>query len=192
VPCWDKECETLYHSFTRAPVGTDSDRATSSLLSRLAQKEQERWEEAIKFIDVSHSSRKAWRTINKLTGRFGHSFHQCPASQLVIASQLVKNGAHKTVNRDSTRLVNKELSDISKIPTPEGYSIFGPFWPEEVAATLRRLKPGKTPGLDSIFPEFILHAGSALKSCFCDFLSSWMRQLKIPKIWRRALIVAMP
>jgi len=23
VPCWDKECETLYRSFTRVPVGTD-------------------------------------------------------------------------------------------------------------------------------------------------------------------------
>jgi len=43
-------------------------------------------------------------------------------------------------------------------------------------------------GLDSIFPEFILHAGSILKSWFCDFLNSCMRQ--IPMIWRRALIVS--
>jgi len=33
VPCLDKECETLYRSFIRAPVGTASDRAVSSLLS---------------------------------------------------------------------------------------------------------------------------------------------------------------
>jgi len=31
VSCWEKEGETLYRSFFRAPVGTDSDRATSSL-----------------------------------------------------------------------------------------------------------------------------------------------------------------
>ena len=37
-----------------------------------------------------------------------------------IASQLVKNGAHKTGDREPTRLVNKELSDLWKIPTPEG------------------------------------------------------------------------
>jgi len=43
VPCWDKECETLYRSFIRAAVETDSDRAASSLLSRLEQKKQERW-----------------------------------------------------------------------------------------------------------------------------------------------------
>ena len=41
VPCCDKECETFYRSFTRAPVGTDS-RAASSLLSRIGQNKQER------------------------------------------------------------------------------------------------------------------------------------------------------
>jgi len=65
-----------------------------------------------------------------------------------------------------------------------------PFRPEELAAALSRLKPGKSRGLDSIIPEFILHPGSALKSCFFDFLSYCMCQLKSPKIWRRALIVA--
>jgi len=44
--------------------------------------------------DFSHSSRKAWRTINKLTGRPGRSSRLCPVSANSIASQLVKNGAH--------------------------------------------------------------------------------------------------
>ena len=110
----------------RAPVGTDSDRADSSLLSRLEQKKQERWEEAVNSIDFSHSSRKGWRTINKLTGRSGRSSRICPVSANAIASQLVKNGPHKTSDRESTRLVNKQLSDLWKIPTPEGHSISEP------------------------------------------------------------------
>ena len=97
MPFWHKKCETLYRSFTRAPVGTGSDRAASSLLSRLGLKE--RWEEAENPIDFSHSSLKAWRTINKLTGRSGRSFHQFPVSANSIASQLMKNGAHGTGNR---------------------------------------------------------------------------------------------
>ena len=109
-----------------------------------------------------------------------------------IASQLVKNGAHKTGSLESTRLVSKQLSDLCKIPKPEGHNISEPFRPEEFAAALRCLKPGKSPGLDTIFPEFILHAGLALKSWYCDFLNSSMHQLKIPKIWRRALVVAIP
>jgi len=176
----------------RVPVRSAFDRAASSQLSRLQQKKQERWEQAVNSIDVSHSSRKAWRTINKLTGRSGRSSSLCPVSANSIPSQLVKNGAHKTSDRKPTRLVNKELSDLWKIPTPEGHSISERFRPEEFAAALRRLNPGKSPGLDSIIPTFILHAGSALKSWFCDFLNSFMRQLKIRKIWRRALVVAIP
>jgi len=42
VPCWEKECETIYRSFLCAGAGTASDRAASSLLSWLDQKKQER------------------------------------------------------------------------------------------------------------------------------------------------------
>jgi len=51
LQCWDKKCETLYRSFFRVPVGTDSDRAASSILLRLDQKRQERWEQAVDSID---------------------------------------------------------------------------------------------------------------------------------------------
>ena len=36
----------------------------------------------------------------------------------------------------------------------------------------------------------MLHAGTTLKSWFNKFLSFCMRQFKLPKIWRRALVVA--
>jgi len=120
-----------------------------------------------------------------LTGSSGRYSRLCLVSANSIASQLVNNGTHKIGSRESTRLVNKQLSDLWKLRTPEGNSISGPFRPEELAAALMRLKPGKSPGLDSIFPEFILHAESDLKSWFCDFLPSCLRQLKISKIWRK-------
>jgi len=141
---------------------------------------------------TSRTRRKTWSTINKLTGKSRRSSRLCPVSANSIASQLVENGAHKTGGRESTRLINKQLSDLRKNQTPEGHSISEPFRPEEFAAALRRLKPGTSRGLDFIFREFILHTLSALKFWFCDFLNSCMRQLKIPKIWRRALVVAIP
>ena len=103
-----------------------------------------------------------------------------------------KNRAHRTGGHESTRLINKQLSNLWKIPIPKGHSISEPLRLEEFATALKFLKPENSSGLDSIFPEFILHAGSALKSWFCDLLTSCMRQLKIPKIWRRALVVAIP
>jgi len=73
------------------PVGTDSDRAGLSLLSRL-----ERWEEDVNFINFLHSRCKMWSTINKLTGSSLCLSHLCPVMANSFASQLVKNGAHRT------------------------------------------------------------------------------------------------
>jgi len=64
----------------------------------------------------------------------------------------VKNGAHTTGSRESTRLINKQLSNLLKVLTSEGNNISDPFRPEEFVTALRGLKPGKYQGLDSIFP----------------------------------------
>ena len=98
----------------------------------------------------------------------------------------------QTRDRESTRIVNKQLSDLWKIPPPDGDSTSGPFKPDELSNTLNHLEPGKSLGLNYIFPEFALHAGSALTSWLCGFLTSRIRQLKILRIWRRALVVAIP
>jgi len=67
--------------FIQAPVGTDSDRAASSLLSRLEQKKQERWEEAVKFIDFSHSSRRRGEPSTNLLAGLGAPLACAPSRQ---------------------------------------------------------------------------------------------------------------
>jgi len=100
LPSWDKECEARYHSFLLAPMGTYSERDASSLLSRL---KKQRWAK----LSIPSTSRSwtssLWSTIIKLTGRSGRSSRLCPVSANSIAPQLVKNGAHKTSSRESTR-----------------------------------------------------------------------------------------
>jgi len=116
---------------------------------------------------TSHTlaARRGEQSTNLLAGLYASS-RLCLVSAKSITSQLVKNGAHRTGGSESTRLVKKQLSGLWKIPTPEGHSIFEPFRPEELAAALRRVKLGKSPGLDSIFSEFILNARSALNLGF--------------------------
>ena len=130
--------------------------------------------------------------MNNLTGRSRHSLRHCPVSADAIASQLVRNGKYEAVDRKSSRLVCKEVSDRWRATTSDAVNISDNFSQREFTAALQHLKPSKAPGPDSICPEFILHAGAALKSWLRDFLSSCLRRLKIPKIWRRALVVAIP
>ena len=86
----------------------------------------------------------------------------------------------------------QELSDLWRATAPDAINIFGDFSPREFCAALHHLRPGKTPGLDSICPKLLIHAGPGLKFWLRGFLSSYLRQLKILKVWRRALVVAIP
>ena len=131
--------------------------------------------------------------MNNLTGRSRHSPRHCPVSANAIASQLIRNGKYEAVDRKTYRLVFQEVSDLWMATTPDPVNISDTFSQREFTAALQHLKPGKAPGPDSIFPELILHAGVALNSWLRDFLSSYLRRLKIPKIWRIwALVVAIP
>ena len=112
IPCWDAECESLYKTFLQSSQGDDSSLTATALLAKLDRKRRDRWSEAVRSIDFSHSSRKAWSILNNLTGRSRHSPRHCPVSANAIASQLVRNGKYEAVDRKSSRLVFQEVSAL--------------------------------------------------------------------------------
>ena len=192
IPCWDAECESLCRTFLQYPQRDDSSLAATALVAKLDRKRRDRWSEAVRSIDFSHSSRKAYSILNNLTGRSRYSPRHCPVSSDAIVFQLVRNGKYEAVDRKSSRLVFQEVSDLWRTTTPDPVNISDTFSQREFTAALQHLKPGKAPAPDSICPELILHARAALKSWLRDFFSSCLRRLKIPKIWRRALVIAIP
>ena len=129
--------------------------------------------------------------MNNLTGRSRRSPRHCAVSANAIASVLVNNGKYEDIDRKSSQLVSQEVFDLWRASTSAG-NVCESFTSSEFAAALKHLKPGKAPGPHSICPELLLHAGAALKSWLCGFLSSCLLHLKIPKICRRALVVAIP
>ena len=130
--------------------------------------------------------------MNNLTGRSRSSSRLCAVSANAIGSQLIRNGRYEGINRESSRLISQEVSDLWRATPTIPVNISESFTSQEFAAALKHLKPGKASGPDSIFLELITHAGAALKSWLCGFLSSCLCHLKIPKVWRRALVVAIP
>ena len=85
----------------------------------------------------------------------------------------------------------QELFDLWRATTSDAGNISGDFSPTEFAAALQHLKPGEASGPD-IYPELLIHAGPSLKLWLSNLLSSCLRQLKIPKVCKRALVVAIP
>ena len=103
IPCWDAECENLYHTLLQSPEGSDSNRVATALLPRLDNKRRDRWSEAVQSIDFSHSSRKASNILNNLTDRSRLSPRHCAISANAIASQLIRNGRYEDIDRESSR-----------------------------------------------------------------------------------------
>ena len=175
ILCWDAECESLYKTFLQSLQGDDSSLVATALLAKLNRKQRDQWSKAVRSIDFSHSSQKAWSILNNLTGRSQHSPCHCTVSADAIASQLVRNGKYKVVDHKSSRLVFQEVSDLWRAITPDPKNISDTFSHREFTAALQHLKPSKALGPDSICPELLLHAGAALKSWLHDFLSSCLR-----------------
>ena len=192
IPCWDEECESLYKDFTSNPDGPESTRTASALLQKLDKERRRRWNEAVQSIDFAHSGCRSWTIINNFSGHSRHPSRPCFISANAIASQLIRNGKCGTRDCETTRLVREETSKLWKIPTSNGSSLTREFSAAEFADALQKLKPGKAPGPDQICPELILHAGPIIKSWLRKFLSSCLCQLRIPKVWRRSLMVAIP
>ena len=91
-----------------------------------------------------------------------------------------------------SQLISQEVSNLWRTTISSPVNISGNFTSREFTVALQHLKPGKASSPDSTCLELILHAAAALKSWLCGFLFSCLHRLKIPKIWRRALVVAIP
>ena len=116
--------------------------------------------------------------MNNLIGGSQHFSRHGLVSTEAIASQLVRNRRCEAVDRKSSRLVSQEVSDFWRATTPDPINISDSFLQREFTATSQR---GKTPGPNSICPEFILHAGASLKSWLRDLFLSAYTDSKFPR-----------
>ena len=163
----------------------------TALLTRLDRKRRDRWSEAVQSIDFSQSSHKAWSILNNFASRLQHSSRHCSESADAISFQLVRYwGLRILIARRLDSYLKRCLTSGELQHQVE--KISPKFYIKNFTAVLQHLKPDKAPGSDSICSELILHAGAGLNSWLCDLLSSCLHRLKILKIWRRALVVAIP
>ena len=145
-------------------------------------------------LDFTHSSRKGWNLIRKLS-----SGQQLPSSTRpsikpnAVASHLVKVGKapiEYRVKRDIT----KEWRAYRRRSLDEGSAMVTPirFSPEEVDAALKNMKCGKATGYDNIHPEFLKNLGPRAREWLVIFLTRIISEKNLPKSWRITKTVAIP
>ena len=166
----------------------ERDTAASDLHNRLNEKRRERWTYMVESIDFTHSSRRAWNTINKLTGRINTS-PPCPITANSIATTLVRNGRFPNADKTFARQTNSNVHKLRRAPSVDS-NLSGEFSPEEMKTALKHLKSGKSPGLDNIHPEFLLNQGVKATEWLRLFCSQCLHSCRFPKIWRRSKVIA--
>ena len=143
-------------------------------------------------LDFTHSSRKGWNLIRKLS-----SGQQLPSSTRpsvktnAVASHLVKVGK-APIEHQVKREITKEWRAYRRRPLDEGTATVTPISPEEVDAALKNMKCGKAPGYDNIHPEFLNNLAPRARKWLAIFLTRIISEKNLPKSWRIAKTIAIP
>ncbi|KAJ8353386.1 hypothetical protein SKAU_G00209530 [Synaphobranchus kaupii] len=151
-PGWDNEFGCLLCEHQQASSSEEVDMTATALLQKLDVTRRTRWTEIIESVDFTHSSRKAWQTINQLNT----TPRRCPVTADAFASQLLKNGRFPDADKNFARLTSHEVS-LSRAASADA-NLSGDFTAAELSAAISKLKPGKSPGRDNIHPELYTRA----------------------------------
>ena len=146
----------------------------------MTQEKRKRWEEVITSTNMIHNSRKAWKTIRKLSNDPTTSNPPCLVSANKVAHQLLVNG-RGTMPSKSKRPVLP--------PATEGdYSRVYSFSEEEYRKGVAMLKNNKASGRDDFLEEQLSNLGPNAHRWLLTMLNKFFMENKIPTQWRQSKI----
>ena len=188
IPCTDTECQQLLEQYSNSG---DPDIA-AHLVECLDNARRARWGEMTSSLDITHSSRKGWNLIGKLSsGQQLPSSTRQPVKPNAVASHLVKVGK-APIEHQVKREITNEWRAYRRRPLDEGTATVTPISPEEVDAALKNMKCGKALGYDNIHPEFLKSLGPRARKWQAIFLTRIISEKNLPKSWRITKKVAVP
>ena len=191
IPCLDDQSKELYRKYTEAynrdAFAEDTIQLGEDLLSAISQGRQERWIDLITNTDMTQNSKKAWTTLKKINTEKNGQTRVAAVTPNQVASQLLLNGKPLHKERGRLKAMKKETARIMQ----ESNTQFDRFSQEDLLEAMSTLKPGKAAGLDNISTEMIQHFGPKALAWILELSNSCATSFSIPKIWRRAKVVAL-
>ena len=150
----------------------------------MAEKKKERWEEMITSIDLTHNSRKAWKTIKNTSNDPTTPTPPCLVNANQVAHQLL-------VNRRGNMPTKPKRHILTTVDQRE-QSLVYPFTEEEYNKGITTLKNNKAAGIDYVLVEQLTHLGPIAHRWLHSMLNTCFTENKIPKVWRQSRIIAIP
>ena len=95
--------EQYQERFESNPFDIETTEAGDELSKAIAEVQRQKWQAMIESTDFTHSSRKAWKTINRLSKDYTQPQQQCKVTANQVAHQLLLNGkeTHHTSQKES-------------------------------------------------------------------------------------------
>lgn len=187
VPGLDKNSKGLLEKykalFERDPFAEQTIQVGEELISNISEVRRSRWGNMLENIHLKNYSRRAWRMIKNLSNDPTKPKEiQTNVTANEIAHQLLLNGKVKgKVNG----------AKIKRNVIEENNLISQPFKMDELKEGINQLKSNKAAGLDELRTEQIKYFGTETMKWLLKFYNNCIAQLKIPKIWKKAHVVAL-
>ena len=192
IPLWDDECSTHYQDFLHTQPGDeDAANKASALTDCLDKKRRERWEETVQGIDFSHSSRRAWRTFNRLTGRSAKPTRLPCVCKCHCKTTLGEREVQRCQQGACTSCQTRNICPVAS-PWSRRFPLYSLHHPGTYASRPPTQECGKAQGPDNIPPEFLIHCGPRCLEWLRGFYSNCLSNMTVPKIWRKATVIAIP
>ena len=187
----NNDSKAVYDQYIAAynldPFSTNTLELSESLMTSLNEARRDRWRETVSSIDMTHNSKMAWKTLNKLNAVNQPQKRMAGVTSNQVANQLLLNG--KPLNNERGYL--KKMKDEMNQVLQDSDDIFLPFTMTELKDAMKHLKTGKASGLDGISSELIINFGPRALNWLLALYNYCATDLQIPKIWRKAKVVAL-
>ena len=180
------ESKNLYEAYKQQYSSNPFDKRTMEsgnlLLDKMTEEKRKIWEEVITSTNMTHNSRKAWKTINKLSNDPTSSNPPCLVTANQVAHQLLVNGRGTMPSKPKRPVLPPATEgDTSKVY---------PFSEGEYNKGVAALKNNKAAGRDDILVEQLKHLGPKAHKWLLTMLNICFMENKIPTIWRQSKIIA--
>ena len=180
------ESKNLYEAYKQQYSSNPFDIRTMEsgnlLLDKMTEEKRKIWEEVITSTNMTHNSRKAWKTINKLSNDPTSSNPPCLVTANQVAHQLLVNGRGTMPSKPKRPVLPPATEgDTSKVY---------PFSEGEYNKGVAALKNNKAAGRDDILVEQLKHLGPKAHKWLLTMLNICFMENKIPTIWRQSKIIA--
>ena len=186
IPGLSEESQSLYEAYKKQyasnPFGDTTIEAGTRLVDTMTEEKKKRWEEVITSTDLTHNSRKAWKTIRSLSNDPTSPTPPCLVNSNQVAHQLLINGRGT--------MPSKPRRPVLPTDTTGAATLVYPFTEEEYRKGIAALKNGKAAGIDDVLVEQLKNLGPISHKWLLDLLNNCFTENKIPKVWRQSRIIA--